>query len=175
MMGNISGYQMAKMIKSNPKLDKTPIMFLTAKDTENDMLHGFNLGADDYISKPYSIKEVNARVKALLRRTQSNTPDNTNIISYKTLIIDTEKKKTTINDEEIQLTKKEFEILKLLLSNIGYVYSRDEMLNKVWTDEVYVLDRTVDVNITRLRKKLGDYGKNVVTRLGYGYCFETYD
>ncbi|MDO5569952.1 MAG: response regulator transcription factor [Bacteroidales bacterium] len=172
MMGNISGYQMAKIIRNNPALSKIPIVFLTAKDTENDMLHGFNIGADDYISKPYSIREVSARVKALLRRSNETTPEENGIISYHSLKIDTKKKKAAINDEELQLTKKEFEILKLLLSNIGCVFSREEILSKIWSDEVYVLDRTVDVNITRLRKKLGDYGKNVTTRLGYGYCFE---
>ncbi len=174
MMGDISGYKMAQIVRANPKYEHVPIIFLTAKDTENDMVHGFNVGADDYISKPYSIREVIVRVKALLRRAASNSKsDSGELIGYKTLSIDIKKKKTMIANEEIQLTKKEFEILKLLLSHQGQVFSRDEMLSRIWTDEVYVLDRTIDVNITRLRKKLGPYGKNIITRLGYGYCFET--
>ena len=171
MMGEISGFQMAKKVRENKELDLIPIMFLTAKDTENDMIYGLNIGADDYISKPYSIREVTARIKAILRRRQisGNQP---NIISYQSLKMDLSKKKTFIGEEEISLTKKEFEILKLLLDNQGQVFSRDEILSRIWTDEVYVLDRTIDVNITRLRKKIGDYGKNIITRLGYGYCFE---
>lgn len=173
MMGEMSGFDMARKVRSNPHYEKIPIVFLTAKDTENDMLHGFNVGADDYISKPYSIREVIVRIKALLRRTANQQQTPKNIIGYKTLSMDTAKKKTVIDNEEIQLTKKEFEILKLLLSNLGQVFSREEILSRIWTDEVYVLDRTIDVNITRLRKKIGPYGKNIITRLGYGYCFET--
>lgn len=174
MMGDISGYKMAQIVRSNSKYEHIPIIFLTARDTENDMVHGFNVGADDYISKPYSIREVIVRVKALLRRVASNAKgDTANLIGYNSLTMDTKKKKTMMDGEEIQLTKKEFEILKLLLSHQGQVFSREEILSKIWTDEVYVLDRTIDVNITRLRKKLGPYGKNIITRLGYGYCFET--
>ncbi len=172
MMGEMSGFMLANKIRKNESLPKIPIIFLTAKDTENDKLTGFNLGADDYISKPFSIREVIARVKAVIRRTAENATTSTNILSYDKLVIDLTKKKTTIDNTEIQLTKKEFEILKLLLSNIGYVFSREKILSEIWSNEVYVLDRTVDVNITRLRKKIGLYGKNIVTRLGYGYCFE---
>lgn len=172
MMGEMSGFKMANEIRKNESLPKIPIIFLTAKDTENDKLTGFNLGADDYISKPFSIREVIARVKAVIRRTVENPTAPPDVLIYEKLSIDLTKKKTTVNEEEIQLTKKEFEILKLLLANIGHVFSREEILSKVWSDEVYVLDRTVDVNITRLRKKIGQYGKNIVTRLGYGYCFE---
>ena len=136
MMGEISGFKMANIIRKDESKPKVPIIFLTAKDTENDRLTGFNLGAED-------------------------------------LIIDIPKKKVSIGNEEITLTKKEFEILKLLLEHQGHVFSREEILSRVWSDEVYVLDRTIDVNITRLRKKIGKFGKNIVTRLGYGYCFET--
>ena len=134
---------------------------------------GFNLGADDYISKPFSLREVAARVKAVLRRTNMGEFDQpVEQLTYKTLTLDIVKKKVLIDGEEVPLTKKEFEILKLLLQNKGRVFSREDILNKVWSDEVYVLDRTIDVNITRLRKKIGNYGKCIVTRLGYGYCFE---
>ena len=173
MMGEISGFKLASMLKKNEKTAHIPIIFLTAKDTENDMLTGFNLGADDYISKPFSIKQVQARVKAVLRRSmEEKKPVNENILTYNTLKLDTQRIKASINGEEVALTKKEFEILKLLLENINHVFSREKILSRVWKDEVYVLDRTIDVNITRLRKKIGEYGKNIVTRLGFGYCFE---
>ena len=173
MMGEISGFKLASMLKKNEKTAHIPIIFLTAKDTENDMLTGFNLGADDYISKPFSIKQVQARVKAVLRRSmEEKKPVNENILTYNTLKLDTQRIKASINGEEVALTKKEFEILKLLLENINHVFSREEILSRVWKDEVYVLDRTIDVNITRLRKKIGEFGKNIVTRLGFGYCFE---
>ena len=174
MMGEISGFKMANMLKKDKKTAHVPIIFITAKDTENDTVTGFNLGADDYISKPFSLREVIARVKAVLRRTATvETEKAPEQITYQTLTIDITKKKVSIDDEEIALTKKEFEILFLLLQNKGRVFSREDILARIWSDEVYVLDRTIDVNITRLRKKIGIYGKRIVTRLGYGYCFET--
>ena len=173
MMGEISGFKMANMLRKNENTAKMPIIFLTAKDTENDLLTGFNLGADDYISKPFSIRQVVARVKAVLRRTASKPLEQEpELLAYETLILDTKRIKASVNGEEVPLTKKEFEILKLLLENKGNVFSREEILSRIWKDEVYVLDRTIDVNITRLRKKIGIYGKNIVTRLGFGYCFE---
>lgn len=173
MMGEISGFKMASMLRKEEKTAAIPIIFLTAKDTENDMLTGFNLGADDYISKPFSIRQVAARVKAVLRRTAGkDKKEASERLEYETLALDTKRIKATVDGEEIPLTKKEFEILKLLLENKGNVFSREEILSRIWKDEVYVLDRTIDVNITRLRKKIGPYGKNIVTRLGFGYCFE---
>ena len=173
MTGEISGFKMANMLKKNKSTANIPIIFITAKDTENDTMTGFNLGADDYISKPFSLREVIARVKAVIRRTATDKPDDVpEQICYKTLVLDITKKKVCIDDMEIALTKKEFEILFLLLQNKGRVFSREDILSKIWSDEVYVLDRTIDVNITRLRKKIGIYGKCIVTRLGYGYCFE---
>lgn len=174
MMGEISGFKMANMLKKDKKTANVPIIFITAKDTENDTVTGFNLGADDYISKPFSLREVIARVKAVLRRTATiETEKVPEQITYKSLVIDITKKKVSIDNEEVALTKKEFEILFLLLQNRGRVFSREDILARIWSDEVYVLDRTIDVNITRLRKKIGIYGKRIVTRLGYGYCFET--
>lgn len=173
MMGEISGFKMANMLKKDKKTAGIPIIFITAKDTENDTVTGFNLGADDYISKPFSLREVIARVKAVLRRTsaekQEKAPEK---LVYQSLVLDIPQKKVSIDDQEVSLTKKEFEILFLLLENKGRVFSREDILNRIWSDEVYVLDRTIDVNITRLRKKIGEYGKCIVTRLGYGYCFE---
>ena len=174
MMGEISGFRMASIIKKEKATSQIPIIFITAKDTENDTVTGFNLGADDYISKPFSLREVIARVKAVLRRTtqEGEPPCGPTTITYRTLVMDIGKKRVSINEAEVPLTKKEFEILRLFLKNQGRVFSREEILNRVWSDEVYVLDRTIDVNITRLRKKIGEYGKCIVTRLGYGYCFE---
>ena len=174
MMGGISGFKMANLLKKDKKTAQVPIIFITAKDTENDTVTGFNLGADDYISKPFSLREVIARVKAVLRRTAtSDTEKAPEQLCYQSLVIDITKKKVSIDGEEVPLTKKEFEILFLLLQNKGRVFSREDILSRIWSDEVYVLDRTIDVNITRLRKKIGTYGKRIVTRLGYGYCFET--
>ena len=174
MMGEISGFKMANLLKKDKKTAQVPIIFITAKDTENDTVTGFNLGADDYISKPFSLREVIARVKAVLRRTAtSDTEKAPEQLCYQSLVIDITKKKVSIDGEEVPLTKKEFEILFLLLQNKGRVFAREDILSRIWSDEVYVLDRTIDVNITRLRKKIGTYGKRIVTRLGYGYCFET--
>ena len=172
MMGEISGFKMARMLKANKDTAEIPIIFITAKDTENDTITGFNLGADDYISKPFSLREVIMRVKAVLRRTAGVQIKEEEQLQYKGLVINIPQKKVTIDGEETSLTKKEFEILLLLLQNQGRVFSREDILAKVWNDEVYVLDRTIDVNITRLRKKIGSYGKYIVTRLGSGYCFE---
>ena len=174
MMGEMSGFKFASILKKSPATQNVPIIFLTAKDTENDALTGFNLGADDYISKPFSLRQVMARVKAVIRRTaeRGQSEAENHMLCYETLLLDTKRIKATINDKEVTLTKKEFEILKLLLENKGSVFSREEILSRIWKDEVYVLDRTVDVNITRLRKKIAPYDKNIVTRLGFGYCFE---
>lgn len=173
MMGEISGFKMASLLRKNENTTNIPIIFLTAKDTENDMLTGFNLGADDYISKPFSIRQVVARVKAVLRRTaEKEKASDSELLEYETLALDIKRIKAMVDGKEVPLTKKEFEILKLLLENRSNVFSREEILSRIWKDEVYVLDRTIDVNITRLRKKIGIYGKNIVTRLGFGYCFE---
>ncbi len=173
MMGEISGFKLAGMIRKNEKLANLPIIFITAKDTENDMLTGFNIGADDYISKPFSIREVTVRVKAILRRTMAvETTDKDSILQFENLKIDTTRKQVFLSDAPVDLTKKELEMLLLLVSHPGRVYSREDILSAVWSDDVYVLDRTIDVNITRLRKKLGDFGQHIVTRLGYGYCFD---
>jgi two-component system, OmpR family, alkaline phosphatase synthesis response regulator PhoP len=174
MMGEISGFKMARILNENAKTATIPIIFLTAKDSETDRLTGFNIGADDYISKPFSIREVLARVKAVIRRVDSKKADvkPPQRLIYENLEMDLGNKKVLLESSEVPFTKKEFEILKLFLENKNRVFSREEMLSRVWTDEVIVLDRTIDVNITRLRKKIGPYGKNIVTRLGYGYCFE---
>ncbi len=171
MMGEMSGFSMARQLKANPKTAQIPIIFCTAKDTEDDTIAGFNLGADDYVTKPFSVREVLARVRSVLRRTYG-TPENIETASYEGLQMDLTSKRCTLNREELKLTKKEFEILFLLLSHKGTIFSREEILSRVWSDEVIVLDRTIDVNITRLRRKISPYSEHIVTRQGYGYGFE---
>ena len=174
MMGEMSGFAMAKKLKTDERTSKVPIIFLTARDTENDTVTGFNLGADDYISKPFSIREVLVRVRAVLRRTtaQPEEGSNNNILKYQGLVLDLDKKTVTIEGKSVAFTKTEFEILHPLLYERGKVFSRQELINRVWPSDVLVLDRTVDVNITRLRKKIGPFSKCIVTRLGFGYLFE---
>ncbi|HEY9551338.1 MAG TPA: response regulator transcription factor [Prevotella sp.] len=172
MMDRMSGFGMARKLREQPETAHIPIIFLTARDTENDRVTGFNLGADDYIAKPFSLREVVLRVKAVLRRTEQAQGKEENLLQYRTLCMDLDSKKVTVEGEEISLTKTEFELLQLLLSNIGKVFSRQELIAKIWPSDVLVLDRTVDVNITRMRKKVGPYAKNIVTRLGFGYYFE---
>ena len=171
MMSGMSGLKLADAIKNKKKL-KTPVIFLTAKDTENDAITGFTIGADDYITKPFSIREVIARVKAILRRSSPQEEKNQKTIRINDLELNAVTKKILIKNKPVKLTKKEFNILYTLMQHPGRVFSRDEILGIVWEDEVYVLARTVDVNITRLRKKLGKYGKYIESRSGYGYCFE---
>lgn len=171
MMGGISGFKVAEKLRKSENF--VPIIFLTAKNTENDMLTGFSLGGDDYIAKPFSVKEVLVRVKALLKRVSLTkiTPDEpveTNW-NYKGLNIDLTGNRVTIQGSEVALTKKEFEILSLLARTSPNLLTREEILNNVWGVNEFVLDRTVDVHITRLRKKLGDYGSMIVNRSGFGY------
>ena len=174
MMGEISGFKMANMLKKDKKTAKVPIIFITAKDTENDTVTGFNIGADDYISKPFSIREVMVRVRAVLRRTaeQAGDADESKIINYQGLQLNLDKKTVSIDGEAIPFTKTEFELLRLFLEERGKVFSRQELIDRVWPKDVMVLDRTVDVNITRMRKKIGKFAKCIVTRLGFGYYFD---
>ena len=175
MMGTISGTKLAKMIKKDDDLKSKPIIFLTAKSDEMDKLIGFKIGADDYISKPFSVKEVSARVSAVLKRSYPNSEENEFVI-YKDIKIDNRSKKFFIKEVDAGLTKKEFDIIYLLLKNIGRVFSRNELLDLVWEDEGFITDRTVDVNIRRIRKKIGKkYEKYIRTRSGYGYSFEMID
>ncbi len=171
MMGPMSGFKFADKLRKELNID-LPIIFLTAKDTENDILTGFSLGADDYISKPFSVKELTARVKAVLKRSYADKVNSKEIIQFDGIDLDTVRKRLIINDERVELTKKEYEILKTLLENQGKVFSREELLAKIWGHEVIVTERTVDVNITRLRTKLGQYGPALKNKTGYGYFFE---
>jgi len=170
MMGGISGFKLADKVRNELGL-AVPIIFLTARETENDMLTGFNVGADDYLIKPFSIKELVARIKAILRRGKA-VESKPKVITYDSLKIDLERKLVTIKDETVLLTRKEFDILAMLVSNAGKYLSREEIMDHVWADDIIVTERNVDVNIARLRKKIGKFGDSVKGRSGYGYCFK---
>ena len=172
MMGVMSGFAMAKELKENPATANIPIVFLTARDTENDTVTGFNLGADDYISKPFSIREVLVRIRAVIRRTVEVDEQQQKVLKYQGLEMNLDRKTVAIDGEDIPFTRTEFELLHLLLSEKGHVFSRQELIDRIWPKDVLVLDRTVDVNITRLRKKIGRFSKCIVTRLGFGYYFD---
>ena len=176
MMGEISGIKMAKMLKSDVQTADIPIIFCTARDTEDDMVMGLNLGADDYIMKPYTLRNVIARVKSVLRRTSKHKnisipTEKQNILKVDGLCLDLEFKRCTVDGIEVKLARKEFELLAYLIRHRGKICSREQILSHVWSNEVVVLDRTIDVNITRLRSKIGAYGSYIVTRSGFGYGF----
>ena len=166
MMGEISGFQLASRLKADPNAQSVPIIFLTAKDSENDAVTGLDLGADDYITKPFSIREVKARIQAVLRRYGKVRES---ILSFKGLSVDLIKKAVTVDGQPVSLTRIEFELLSILMGSPGKVFSRQELIAGVWSEEEFVLDRTVDVNITRLRKKIEPYSSSLRTRSGYGY------
>ena len=172
MMGGMSGYNMAEKLRT--KGNSVPIIFLTAKDTENDMLTGFSVGGDDYISKPFSIKEVIARVKAVIRRNNQSPKKkgNNQKLIFDHIVIDLEVKELTIDDKKVTLTKTEFELLVLLAENPERLFSRENIIDHVWKETPYIVDRTVDVHITRLRKKLGEHASLIINRPGYGYRFK---
>lgn len=167
MMPGLSGFELAEQLKVDDQTAHIPIIFITAKDTEDDTLQGFGLGADDYVTKPFSVREVVARVNAVLKRNQLNAK----LLRYDGLVVDQNSKIVTIDHHVVELTRTEFDLLALLLSHRGQVFTRLELLDRVWPDDVIVTERTVDVNITRLRKKLGDYAACILTRQGFGYFF----
>jgi len=171
MMGPMSGFKLADKIRKELDIS-IPVIFLTAKDTENDILTGFSLGADDYITKPFSVNELTARVKAVLKRTNASKPKQQTVTKFGDIELDNTRKRLIINDDKVELTKKEYEIIKLLLENQGKVFSREDILQRVWGGDVIVTERTVDVNITRLRTKLGKQGQYLKNKTGYGYYFE---
>ena len=172
MMYKVSGFTLASHLRKQQETAHTPIIFVTAKDSENDTLTGFNLGADDYIRKPFRINEVIMRVKAVLRRTAERRPIATTETTFRNLTLNPDTKRATIDNNDLSLTKKEFELLYTLLSAPGKVYSREELLKQIWPDDANILERSVDVNIARMRKKLREYAPHIVSRSGYGYCFD---
>ena len=174
MMGGMSGFAMAEILR-NERNSRIPIIFLTAKSSENDLLTGFSAGGDDYIPKPFSIQEVIARVRAVLRRmtpVEEKVPD---MLEYGKLKIDLETKMAYVGGEKVTFSKKEFEILALLASHPGKIYSREDLIAELWKDAPYVLDRTVDVHIARIRSKLGECKVYLTNRSGYGYIFNPVD
>ena len=173
MLEGMSGYQLAKKLRTELK-NNIPIIFLTAKNTENDLITGFSLGGDDYITKPFSLKEVLVRMKAIARRSPKMALAETvsTVIGMGNLIIDDDTKTVKINNVSILLTKKEFLILQMLVGSAGRFLSREQILSYVWNNESFVLERTVDVHIARLRKKLGSVGNQITNRAGFGYSFE---
>ena len=175
MMGQMSGFQMALKMKENPVTSQVPIIFITALEGEDSLVRGLNIGADDYMVKPLSLREVKARIKAVLRRSMKNEIQEktaSDCYSFQGLCINREAKSASIDGQPLQLTKLEYEMLSLLLSNMGKAFSREEMLEHCWPKDAIVLDRTVDVNINRLRNKIGPYGKYIKPLLGFGYTFE---
>ncbi len=172
MMGEMSGYKLLQRLRGDDATKDIPVIFCSAKDTKDDAITGLNLGADDYIAKPFLAREVVARVKSVLRRSGSNSNvSHVVTVEFDGLVLDLNSKQCTLQGAPVAMTKKEFEILALLLQNRNTIFSRQDILDRVWENEVVVLDRTIDVFITRLRKKIGDKGKHIVTRLGYGYGF----
>lgn len=189
MMGKMSGFECARVIKRNPATSRIPIIFCTAKNADDDMIAGLNLGADDYVTKPYNIRNILARIKSVLRRTEragggapvqgaqasvakAEEVKPKRIIKEEGLVIDLDQIVCTIDEVPVRMPRKEFELLSLFMSNPGKIFSREDILQKVWSDEVVVVNRVVDVNVTRLRAKIGKYGKLIVTRSGYGYGFK---
>ena len=173
MMPGMSGFELAARLRGGATTHHTPIIFLTARDTEDDTLQGFAVGADDYVKKPFSVREVLARVKAVLSRGQ-NTPDTVareDSLAYEQLVINVDSKAVTVDGTPVALTRTEYDLLVLLLRHRGQVFSRQQLLEQVWPHDVIVVERTVDVNVARLRKKLGRYGGCLVSRTGFGYLF----
>lgn len=173
MLPGMSGFKMADVLRK--RHSSIPIIFLTARTAENDLLTGFSAGGDDYIGKPFSINEVLARVRAVLKRSKSGA-DSSSILQLRELCIDNERKKVFYEGRAIELSKKEYDILLLLCSNPGKQFSRAEFIDLLWKDSPYILERTVDVHIARIRTKLGEKGKNlIVNRPGFGYSFRCDD
>ena len=173
MMGGMSGFAMARKLKEDPATKNIPVVFLTARDTENDTVTGSNLAADNDTANPFSKRELQLKKRAILLRTaEKNNEQQANVLRYQGLELNLDKKTVSIDGEDVPFTKTEFEILHLLLDEKGRVFSRQELIDRIWPKDVLVLDRTVDVNITRLRKKIGKFSKCIVTRLGFGYYFD---
>ncbi|MCL2727747.1 MAG: response regulator transcription factor [Bacteroidales bacterium] len=170
MMDKMTGFDFAQIVRKNSHTKHIPIIFLTAKSAEHDVLTGFKAGAADYIYKPFSIRIVLARIQAVLQR-QDFEP-HIDDLHFESLHLYPQQKKAMIGERDVDLTKKEFEMLLLFMRHAGKVFSREEILYHVWSDQVCVTDRTIDVHINRLRKKIEPYGDKIVTRSGYGYCFE---
>ena len=170
MMSGMSGFQLAEVLRKE-KNNQIPIIFLTAKTDQNDLLAGFDAGGDDYIPKPFAINEVIARVRAVLKRTERVMESKSDMIEAGAVSIDVTRKQVLVEGKPVAFSKKEFEVLTLLASHPGQIYSREDIINELWQDAPYVLDRTVDVHIARIRSKLGNCKNYIVNRTGFGYIF----
>lgn len=172
MMPGMSGFELARVLKADAKTARVPIIFLTAKDSEDDTLRGFATGADDYVTKPFSVREVLARVKAVLLRAGGEGAGKPAVLTYEGLTVDLVSKTAVADGLDVALTKTEFELLSLLLSHSGRVFTRQQLIEAVWPQDVVVTDRAVDVNMARMRKKIGRYAVCITARQGFGYLFE---
>ena len=172
MMGELSGFSLARIIRSRPSTADMPVIFCTARDSAQDAVEGLDIGADDYVTKPFSVAELSARVRSVLRRSSHSSRTAGELLRYEGLVLDMDAKRASVDGDVVALTRKEFDILALLMSNRGAVLSREQIMDRVWGRRTVVTDRTVDVNITRMRRKIGRYGRNLTTRTGYGYGFE---
>lgn len=181
MMERLSGYDFAKAVRKNPETANLPLIFFSALNGEDDTVMGLNIGGDDYITKPFVISEVIARVRAVLRRSMAmnmakekskETEQPAKTVSFEELSVDLDDKVCTLDGEDLNLTKTELGLITFFLQHRNRIYSRDEIIKKIWPDDVIVTTRAIDTNIARLRKKLGRYGNNIVTRMGFGYGFK---
>lgn len=165
MMGGMSGFELARRLRVDGTAARVPIIFLTAKDSEDDVVEGLALGADDYVAKPFAMRVLVARIKALLRRSQSREAG----AAEGGVVCDRASLSCRVDGREVKMPRKEFEILALLLGNPGRIFTREELMKQVWPENVVVIDRSVDVHVTRIRSKIAPYGRNIVSRSGYGY------
>lgn len=175
MLGGMSGFDMATMIRSHKHTTHIPIIFITAMEQEEYVVKGLDLGADDYITKPLSLRELSSRIRTVLRRYQSVLPNDSvaqvQTLRYETLEVDMANKRVTLDGCDILLTRQEYNLLVLLSKHPGRYYERQELIAKCWPTDVVVLERTVDVTIARMRKKTGCYADHVHSRIGFGYTF----
>lgn len=172
MMPGMSGLEMARQIKARTDTAHIPLIFLSAKDTEDDIISGFETGADDYVPKPFSVRELLARVKAVLARIPNGEKRQQEVVDIEGLVIDLKNMRVIIDGEDAALTRTEYELLRILATNRQQVLSRQQLIEKAWPKGVVVSDRTVDVNIARMRKKIGRFSSFIISRSGFGYCFE---
>lgn len=179
MMGELSGFDFARRVRNVTATERIPMIFCSALNEEDEKVMGLNIGADDYVTKPFSVSEVLARVRAVLRRSDFNrqkqehaNPEYLADISFKNLRIDRNDKICFLNGEPLPLTRTELELLQFFLTHKNRIYSRNEIIASVWGEDIVVSNRTIDTNITRLRKKIGEYADNIVTRQGFGYGFK---
>lgn len=184
MMERLSGYDFAKAVRKNPETANLPLIFCSALNGEDDTVMGLNIGGDDYITKPFVISEVIARVRAVLRRSMAmniakeksrEVQQPAKTVSFEGITVDLDDKICTLDGEDLNLTKTELELITFFLQHRNRIYSRDEIIKKIWSDDVIVTTRAIDTNIARLRKKLGRYGNSIVTRMGFGYGFKETD